>query len=85
MKSLIEWVQGTVGLSPEMQVKIFTSFIIVLVLWLLHFLIIRIVWRRTEDVRIRYSWQKTFGYIAVILGIFLVGRLWFKGFQSIAT
>ena len=85
MKSIMEWVQGTLGLSPETQIKIFVSLIIVLIIWILHSLIIRIMWRRTENVRIRYNWRKTLGYIAVILGIFLVGRLWFKGFQSIAT
>ena len=85
MKSFMEWVQETIGVDPEIQVKIFTTFIIVLILWLLHFLIIRLMWRRTEDVRVRYSWQKIFGYITFILGLLLLGRLWFKGFQSVAT
>ncbi|MEA2022621.1 MAG: mechanosensitive ion channel family protein, partial [Candidatus Caldatribacteriota bacterium] len=35
--------------------------------------------------RIRYSWRKTLGYTVIILGIFLIGRIWFRGFQSIAT
>jgi small-conductance mechanosensitive channel len=85
MEILIKWIQETIGLSPEGQIKIFASLIISLVLWILYYLIIKVVWRRTEDVRTRYTWRKTSGYVVIVLGVFLIGRLWFKGFQSIAT
>ena len=85
MKNLMEWIQKALGLSPEVQIKIFVSLVISLVLWVLYSIIAKIVWRRTENVRIRYSWRKTSGYVVIILGVFLIGRLWFKGFQSIAT
>lgn len=81
----MEWIQKALGLSPEVQIKIFASLVISLVLWVLYSIIVKIVWRRTENVRIRYSWGKTSGYVVIILGVFLIGRLWFKGFQSIAT
>jgi small-conductance mechanosensitive channel len=85
MKNLMAWIQETIGLSPEVQTKIFASLMITLVLWILYSLIIKIVWRRTENVRTLYSWRKTSGYIVIVLGVFLIGRLWFSGFQSIAT
>jgi len=85
MKNLMDWIQKALGLSPEVQIKIFASLIISLILWILYSLIIKIVQRRTENVRTRYSWRKTSGYILIVLGIFLIGRLWFGGFQSIAT
>ena len=85
MEAPIKWIQETIGLSPEVQLKIFASLIIGLVLRILYSLIVKILWRRTENVRTRYSWRKTSGYILIVLGIFLIGRLWFSGFQSIAT
>jgi small-conductance mechanosensitive channel len=85
MKNLMVWIQQTIDLSPEVQTKIFASLMITLVLWILYSLIIKIVWRRTENVRTLYSWRKNSGYIVIVLGVFLVGRLWFSGFQSIAT
>ncbi|MBU4226703.1 MAG: mechanosensitive ion channel family protein [Candidatus Atribacteria bacterium] len=85
MKNLMEWIQGTIGLSPEVQIKIFASLVVALVLWILYYLIIKIVWRRTENVRTRYTWRKTSGYVVIVLGLFLIGRLLFSGFQSIAT
>ena len=44
-----------------------------------------IVLRRTEDVRLGYRWRKTSKSIAVVLGLVLVGRVWFEGIQSLAT
>lgn len=85
MDILVKYIENNLGLSPEIQIKTFTSLLIGLILWTLHSLLMRVTWRRTEDARIRYMWRKTSGYVVIILGIFLVGRLWFKGFQSIAT
>ena len=85
MKNLLGWIQETIGLSPEVQIKIFASLVIALVLWILYSLIIKIVWRRTENVRTSYSWRKTSSYVVIVLGVFLIGRLWFSGFQSVAT
>jgi len=85
MKNLTEWIQKALGLSPEVQIKIFASLVISLVLWVLYSIIVKIVWRRTENARSRYTWRKTSGYVVIILGLFLIGRLWFSGFQSIAT
>jgi len=85
MKNLLGWIQETIGLSPEVQIKIFAYLVITLVLWILYSLITKIVWQRTENVRTRYAWRKTLGYILIILGVFLIGRLLFSGFQSIAT
>jgi small-conductance mechanosensitive channel len=85
MKNLVDWIQKALGLSPEVQLKIFASLIIALVLRILYSLIVKIVWRRTENVRTRYTWRKTSGYVVIVLGVFLIGRLWFSGFQSIAT
>jgi small-conductance mechanosensitive channel len=43
------------------------------------------VWKRTEDVRIRYIWQKTSIYLISIIIFILLGMLWFKGFGDIGT
>lgn len=85
MKNFMVWIQETIGLSSEIQIKIFASLVITLVLWILYSLIIKIVWRGTENVRTRYTWRKTLGYIVIVLAVFLIGRLWLSGFQSIAT
>ena len=82
---IIKWIHKNIGLSPETQMKVFLLLLISLILWVLYFLINWLVWRRTEDVRTRYRWKKTSGYILIILGLFIIIRLWFRGFESLAT
>ncbi len=85
MNKITDWIQTTLGLSPSLQAKLLDSFIIIILLWLTRTLIIRIVRRKTENVRTRYTWRKSATYIAGALGVLLIGRVWFTGFQSLAT
>jgi small-conductance mechanosensitive channel len=83
MNNPIEWLQTT--LSPELQTKLLTSLIIAFVLGLLRLLSVQLVDRRSKDVRIRYQWRKTSTYLAVTLGVLLIGRTWLAGMQSLFT
>ena len=85
METLTNWIAQATKLSPWVQANLFTSIIIILILWLLRTLVMSIVLRRTEDVRLGYRWRKTSKSIAVVLGLVLVGRVWFEGIQSLAT
>ncbi len=78
-------VQDWVGLNPNVQTRIFSSLIIVLLLWIARWVVLQFVWRKTEDVQTRYRWQKFTAYAAVFLGLLMVVRVWFAGIQSLAT
>jgi len=69
----------------EAQRRIAASLAALLLLAAARWIVVLIVRSRTEDIRIRYHWRKTTTYVAVTLGIFIIGRLWFQGFQSLAT
>lgn len=85
LDKLTIWLQRTLGLSPEIQGKFLLSLLTVIILLLLRRLILRIVFQRFEDVRVRYRWRKTSAYIAFVFAVLILGRVWFEGFQSIAT
>ncbi len=80
-----KWIEDTLRLNPDIQSKILLSVVILLALWFLRFIVLRIVWKRTEDVRTRYLWRKSLTYVEVALTAAIVGRIWFEGFKSIAT
>ena len=82
---ILNWIAQITKLSPWVQTNLFTSIIIILILWLLQTLVMSIVVRRVEDVRLRYRWRKTSKSVAAALGVVLVGRVWFEGIQSLAT
>jgi small-conductance mechanosensitive channel len=85
MDILTQWISDLTGLNVQLQSKIFTSIVIIFILWLIRTIVMRIVWRNTDDVQTRYRWQKTSAYIASLIVILLVGRVWFEGVQALAT
>ena len=85
MYNITELFRNTAGLSPELQTRLLASIIIILILYSLRALIMRVVWQQTEDVRTRYVWRKTSSHITVAIGIILLGGVWLRGFQSMAT
>ena len=44
-----------------------------------------IIVKRTKDVRLRYRFSKLTTYTVTTLGIFLLGSIWFTGFQNLST
>ena len=69
----------------SIQVKFIASFIGALSLAILNRIFIKILFRQTSNALIRYRWQKISSYVVYVLGIFIIGQIWFKGIESIAT
>jgi len=80
-----EWFHRAMGLSPSIQGKLLISLIAILIVLILRFLILRVVFQRFEDVRVRYRWRKSSAYLAFLFAVLVLGRVWFEGFQTIAT
>src|SRR5712691_4988745 len=80
-----EWLQRTIGLSAATATKLEATLLVLVVLWLVQRITLAIVWRRTHDGRLRYRWQKATSYITTPIALLIVGRIWFEGFQSLAT
>src|SRR5207247_7197784 len=77
--------QSRLGLSPELQVKLLVTLLTVFGLWLLHWIVLSLVYRRGRHPWSRYRWRKSITYVALGLGVLLVGRTWFVGIQALAT
>lgn len=78
--------QNYLGLPPDTQDKIFATLLVLMGLWLLRFILIRIIHRQFRDnTRMLYSLRKAADYAIVVLGVFLVGRIWLEGITSLAT
>jgi len=85
MENLDDWIHNVTGLNIEVQNRLYLSILIIVVLWLIRFITYKIVCNKTENAQIRYRWQKGLTYITVIIGLLMVGRVWFAGMQSLAT
>jgi small-conductance mechanosensitive channel len=82
---LTEWLEETIGLSPETQGKLFISIVTILILYILRGNILRIALRRKDNLQTRYRWQQTSNYLVVALIALIVGRVWIEGLRSLAT
>jgi len=80
-----EWLQTVLGLATETQSRVITSLAIVAVILILRGLVVWIIGRRTEDVRVRYHARKVSSYVSASLALLLLGRIWLTGFQDIGT
>lgn len=85
MGSLTDWLQKTTGIPAGLYDKLLGSLGCALVVWLVRHIVLKAVWRRTENSRTRYQWRKASAYIAFVITILLVGRIWLEEFQSLAT
>lgn len=65
--------------------NIFWTLLTILLLWVLRLFVVRIIARNARDTRSLYMWRKTVTNAAAVIGILIVGRIWFEGFQSLAT
>lgn len=85
MNALSGWLQNNTGIPAELFGNLFTSLVYILVLWLLRRLILKGVWQRVDDSRTRYQWSKISNYVTFFVATLLLGRIWLKEFQSVAT
>ena len=69
----------------SIQVKFIATFIAILIFIILRRIILRIVFKKSNDALVRYRWQKTSSYIIYAAALVVIGQIWFKGIQSIAT
>jgi len=77
-----KFIHNTTGLSSETQINIIISILIVLFLTILRLAILRLVWRQTHNVKVRYQWKRTLSFIIPIIGIILVGAVWLPAFEQ---
>ena len=85
MNYMNEFLNSFIGLNSDVYMKILVSLVIILSIWFIRFIIVRIIAHYTEDAHSRYIWRKTTKYIAFVLSILLISRLWIKGIQDITT
>ncbi|MCP4421501.1 MAG: mechanosensitive ion channel family protein [Chloroflexi bacterium] len=76
----------SLDLDNEFQRNLLFTFLIIIVLWLVRWLVIRMIHRQYADNdRLLYNWRKTVEYVSVVLGVLLVGRLWLAGLGTLVT
>ncbi len=82
MQSINDLIHEMTGISHATQHKLLVTLIIVLVLTFLRISIFRVVWRHTEDVKVRYQWKRMLSFIIPLLGVIMVAFVWASAFEQ---
>ena len=82
MNDIRQIIYDSVGISHDNQTKLFVSFLFILFLWLFQLIILRIVFKQTKNIKIRYQWKRTLSLIIPFIGIFLIGTIWLPAFEQ---
>jgi len=82
---ITELIEKYFGIAASLQNKLFFTFIIILISWLLQKTVIRFFVNKFDDLKVRFQWKKTVKYIIVFFTIIFLARTWFGAFDSIGT
>ena len=85
MATVRDWLQTRIGLSPEVQMHLLVTVIVIAGLWIIERVVLAVVYRRVTDPWTRYRWRKTITYITLAIAVMVIGREWLEGFKSLAT
>jgi small-conductance mechanosensitive channel len=85
MQQLTQWLEEHLGLGLAAQWNLISSLVVILAIIILRRLVLSMVQRSTEDVRLRYRWQKTTSYVAFAVGLVLVASIWAGAIRSFGT
>lgn len=81
MNNVSDYFSQTSGLSENL----IQSLIIIAGLWTARYLFLRIVFRQVTTPAAHYAYRRYSTQVLFVIGLFLVGRVWIEGFQSLAT
>ena len=85
LQNFVVWLSKATGISVGLYNLLFSSLGCIAFLWSLRWLILKLVWRQTENLQVRYKWQKISGYAAFVLTVLLLCLALSEGFHRVAT
>jgi len=82
---MTEWLQKTLGISPDVQTNIIISLIIVFGIIFIRYLLVRLIIHKIEDLNQRYQWRKFSLYISVFIIVIFLASNWLGLIGSVGT
>ncbi len=85
MNQIVAFLENSLGISPVYQTKILNSLIILVALGLIRLIILRVVWRFSEDPRSRYTWKRAISFTTGFVTVVLITSVWISAFGQLGT
>ena len=85
LNSIKTAIQNIPYINSPFMIKLIESVALIIFIWLIKILIVKLINKNINDVKTQYHWRKLINSTIFIILIILVGRIWFKGAQSLVT
>ncbi|MCD6288748.1 MAG: mechanosensitive ion channel family protein [Candidatus Hydrogenedentes bacterium] len=82
---MIQELSDYLHVSPDFMTKLIPSVLIIVVLWIMNRVGCSLIHKKVLDTKRAYHLRRTVKYTSTFLAICLIGPLWIKGIESIAT
>ena len=80
-----DWIEQTLGIGPETREQLLWSAVVIGLVFLLRWLVLRNIHKRLDDPEAWFRARKTATYVASTIVFFALWRIWFSGFDDVAT
>lgn len=85
MDQIFQLIENSTGIQEVTQIKILKTIIVLFVLWSIRYIILKILWQQSVDIKIRYVWRKTITYFLFFLSLLIISFIWMSGLRSLGT
>ncbi len=85
MGDIFSILQEKLGIDGIILLKLVKTVSLLILLWAMRYIILKILWKGSEDVKVRYIWRKTLTYTTFFLSLLLVLMIWISGLKSLGT
>ncbi len=85
IRNVHDWLNTDSWIAPATLDHLILSLIVLAALGVVRSVAGWLVVKNVTDLRLRYRANKLATYTVTILGVFLIGSIWFSGFRSIST
>ena len=82
MVTIREFLSVELGINYVTQHKIFISVIILILISIVRLLILRIVWKKTQNIKTRYNWKRSLSLSLSLVATFMIGAVWLPAFEQ---
>ena len=85
MQKIVIWLEQVLNINQPTIYKIISTILILVAGWIVYRIIRGVLTNRNKNIDSRYQWHKAIDYLFFILGIFVIGRIWYEGMTAVAT
>lgn len=85
MQNFSEIINRVIDLDPQVMRSLLATLMVMIITWVLNLIIKKLVGGQVHDDKLKFLWIKNLRYVVYFMSVFLIGRIWLEGFQSLAT